>query len=43
MAQPADYDAIASRVDQWWGRPVLGSLPRLFFDLFHRTSRSASP
>jgi len=38
MAEPADYDAIASRVDQWWGRPVLGSLPRLFFDLFHRTS-----
>lgn len=37
-AQPADYDAIASVIDEWWGRPVLGSLPRLFLDLFHRTS-----
>ena len=37
-ATPDDYDAIASVVDQWWGRPVLGSLPRLFFELFHRTS-----
>jgi ribosomal protein S18 acetylase RimI-like enzyme len=25
-------------VDDWWGRPVLGSLPRLFLDLFDRTS-----
>lgn len=38
MATPADYDAIAPVVDEWWGRPVVGSLPRLFFDLFHRTS-----
>ncbi len=37
-ATPADYDAIAPVVDRWWGRPVVGSLPRLFFDLFHRTS-----
>jgi ribosomal protein S18 acetylase RimI-like enzyme len=37
-ATPADYDAIARVVDAWWGRPVLGSLPRLFLDLFHRTS-----
>lgn len=37
-AEPADYDAIARVVDGWWGRPVLGSLPRLFLDLFHRTS-----
>jgi ribosomal protein S18 acetylase RimI-like enzyme len=35
---PADYDAIAAVLDQWWGRPVLGSLPRLFLDLFWRTS-----
>jgi ribosomal protein S18 acetylase RimI-like enzyme len=38
MASAADYDAIAAVVDRWWGRPVLGSLPRLFLDLFHRTS-----
>jgi hypothetical protein len=25
-------------VDQWSGRPILGSLPRLFLDLFYRTS-----
>jgi ribosomal protein S18 acetylase RimI-like enzyme len=37
-AVPADYDAIAAVVDRWWGRPVLGSLPRLFFDLFCATS-----
>jgi ribosomal protein S18 acetylase RimI-like enzyme len=37
-AVPADYDAIASVVDQWWGRPILGSLPRLFLDLFHASS-----
>ncbi len=38
MATPADYDAIAAVADRWWGRPVLGSLPRLFLDLFYRTS-----
>src|SRR5215475_4947792 len=37
-ATPADYDAIACVVDDWWGRPVLGALPRLFLDLFWRTS-----
>lgn len=37
-ARPADYDAIAAVVDDWWGRPVLPSLPRLFLDHFHRTS-----
>jgi ribosomal protein S18 acetylase RimI-like enzyme len=37
-ATPADYNAIAPVVDDWWGRPVLGSLPRLFLDLFHTTS-----
>lgn len=37
-ALAADYDAIAAVVDDWWGRPVLGSLPRLFLDHFHRTS-----
>jgi GNAT superfamily N-acetyltransferase len=38
MASPADYDAIAPVIDNWWGRPILGSLPRLFVDLFYRTS-----
>lgn len=38
LARPADYDAIAAVVDDWWGRPVLPSLPRLFLDHFHRTS-----
>jgi ribosomal protein S18 acetylase RimI-like enzyme len=37
-AAPADYDAIAAVVDEWWGRPVVGSLPRLFLDMFHPTS-----
>lgn len=37
-ATPADYDAVAAVVDEWWGRPVLSSLPRLFLDHFHRTS-----
>jgi ribosomal protein S18 acetylase RimI-like enzyme len=38
MARPADYDALAAVVDEWWGRPVLRSLPRLFLDHFWRTS-----
>lgn len=40
-ATPGDYDAMAAVVDEWWGRPVLGSLPRLFLDHFHRTSMVA--
>ncbi|WP_345635936.1 GNAT family N-acetyltransferase [Rugosimonospora acidiphila] len=41
MLRPArsdDYDRIAAVVDDWWGRPVLRSLPRLFLDHFHPTS-----
>src|SRR5579859_6358136 len=38
LAEPADYDAIAAVIDQWWGRPVLPALPRLFFDMFYRPS-----
>ena len=37
-ARPEDYDAIAAVIDQWWGRPVLAALPRLFLDHFHRSS-----
>ncbi|MEV0145846.1 MULTISPECIES: GNAT family N-acetyltransferase [unclassified Nonomuraea] len=37
-AEPGDYDRIAPVVDDWWGRPLQGSLPRLFLDHFHRTS-----
>jgi ribosomal protein S18 acetylase RimI-like enzyme len=29
---------IAAVMDQWWGQPVLPALPRLFLDLFHRSS-----
>jgi ribosomal protein S18 acetylase RimI-like enzyme len=37
-ARPGDYPVIAAAVDDWWGRPVLGALPRLFLDHFHRSS-----
>jgi len=37
-ARAADYDAIAAVVDDWWGRPVLRSLPRLYLHHFHTTS-----
>ncbi len=37
-ATEQDYDRIAAVVDGWWGRPVLGSLPRLYLEHFHRTS-----
>jgi ribosomal protein S18 acetylase RimI-like enzyme len=37
-ARSVDYDTIAAVVDEWWGRPVLHSLPRLFLDHFHGTS-----
>jgi predicted GNAT superfamily acetyltransferase len=37
-ARPADYDRIIRVVDEWWGRPIHGALPRLFLDHFHDTS-----
>ena len=40
-ATPADYDPIAAVLDDWWGRPVSGALPRLFLDHFHATSAIA--
>jgi GNAT superfamily N-acetyltransferase/catechol 2,3-dioxygenase-like lactoylglutathione lyase family enzyme len=38
VARPQDYDAIVAVVDDWWGRPVSHSLPRLFLDHFWSTS-----
>lgn len=37
-ARPDDYDAIIAVVDEWWGRPVMRSLPRLYLDHFSSTS-----
>lgn len=37
-ASPSDYDRLVSVVDAWWGRPIAGSLPRLFLDHFWSTS-----
>jgi hypothetical protein len=41
VACPEDYDRIVAVVDDWWGRPVRASLPRLFLDHFWSTSRVA--
>jgi GNAT superfamily N-acetyltransferase len=41
VARPQDYDRIVAVVDDWWGRPVRASLPRLFLDHFWATSRVA--
>lgn len=38
QARASDYDQVAAVVDQWWGRPVVASLPRLFLDHFWPTS-----
>ncbi|MDQ2729984.1 MAG: GNAT family N-acetyltransferase [Actinomycetota bacterium] len=40
-AHPEDYEGIVAVVDDWWGRPVASSLPRLFLDHFWSTSRVA--
>lgn len=37
-ARAGDHAAIASAVNEWWGRPVLGALPGLFLHHFHRSS-----
>jgi ribosomal protein S18 acetylase RimI-like enzyme len=37
----ADFATIRARVDAWWGRPVQGSLLRLFFEHFLPMSRAA--
>jgi len=37
-ARPGDYQTIVGVVDNWWGRPVTSSLPRLFLEHFWNTS-----
>ena len=37
-ARPDDHDWIVGVVDDWWGRAVSTSVPRLFLDHFHSTS-----
>jgi GNAT superfamily N-acetyltransferase len=41
VASPDDYDRVIAVVDEWFGRPVSSSLPRLFLDLFWATSTVA--
>ena len=41
VARPEDYDRIVAVINDWWGRPVSPSLPRLFLDHFWSTSRVA--
>jgi ribosomal protein S18 acetylase RimI-like enzyme len=41
LARPEDYEHIVAVLDQWWGRPVAASLPRLFLDHFFSTSHIA--
>jgi GNAT superfamily N-acetyltransferase len=41
VARPEDYDRIVAVIDDWWGRPVGASLPRLFLDHFWSSSRVA--
>lgn len=38
-AGPEDYDGIVAVVDEWRGRPVSPSMPRLFLDHFWSASR----
>lgn len=39
VARADDYDRIVAVVDEWWGRLVGSSLPRLFLDHFWSSSR----
>jgi GNAT superfamily N-acetyltransferase len=37
--EPADYDALIDRIDDWWGgRSMRAMLPRMFFEHFRDTS-----
>ena len=37
-ARAQDFGGIAAAVDEWWGRPIGSSLPRLFLDHFWASS-----
>lgn len=37
-ARPDDHGWMSRVVDDWWGRPIAASLPRLFVDHFWSTS-----
>ncbi len=37
-ARPDDHGWMSSVVDDWWGRPIVDALPRLFLDHFWSTS-----
>ncbi|WP_308283174.1 GNAT family N-acetyltransferase [Pseudonocardia nigra] len=37
-AQPTDHPILVAVMDEWWGRPISGILPRLFLDHFCTTS-----
>ncbi|MDF0529617.1 GNAT family N-acetyltransferase [Tsukamurella sp. 8F] len=41
-ARPDDYEPIVAVVDEWWGRPMIRDLSRLFLDHFHTTSLVAA-
>jgi nitroimidazol reductase NimA-like FMN-containing flavoprotein (pyridoxamine 5'-phosphate oxidase superfamily)/ribosomal protein S18 acetylase RimI-like enzyme len=36
--EPSDYKRVTAVVDEWWGRPMAGLLPRPFFSDFRDTS-----
>ena len=37
-ARPDDHGWISRVVDDWWGRPIVAAIPRLFLDHFWSTS-----
>jgi predicted GNAT superfamily acetyltransferase len=37
-ATPEDHQPMLAVVDDWWGKPMVALLPRLFLDHFHTTS-----
>lgn len=41
QARPDDHAAIVAVLDEWWGRPMTGMVPRLFLEHFHDTSTVA--
>jgi hypothetical protein len=37
-ATPDDHKTMIAVVDDWWGKPMVALLPRLFLDHFHTSS-----